>query len=183
MMFVLLMAFLAAQRLLELVLAERNRRWAIEQGGKESGRRHYPLIVGMHVCFYLSLVLEHAYVSPGWNSLWPLWLGIFLMAQALRVWAILSLGRRWNTRIIVIPGLKPVARGPYRYIRHPNYAAIAVELIAIPMMCGAYRTAALFSALNALLLRIRIREEEKALERAAGADLGRIPRFLPSLRG
>src|SRR5213083_2095048 len=138
MMFVLLMAFLAAQRLLELVLAERNRRWAIEQGGKESGRRHYPLIVGMHVCFYLSL------------------------------------GRRWNTRIIVIPGLKPVARGPYRYIRHPNYVAIAVELIAIPMMCGAYRTAALFSALNALLLRIRIREEEKALERAAGADLGRI---------
>jgi len=105
------------------------------------------------------------------------------MAQALRVWAILSLGRRWNTRIIVIPGLKPVARGPYRYIRHPNYVAIAVELIAIPMMCGAYRTAALFSALNALLLRIRIREEEKALERAAGADLGRVPRFLPSLRG
>ena len=85
MMFVLLMAFLAAQRLLELVLAERNRRWAIEQGGKESGRRHYPLIVGMHVCFYLSLVLEHAYVSPGWNSLWPLWLGIFLLAQGLRL--------------------------------------------------------------------------------------------------
>jgi methyltransferase len=181
-MFAVLMAFLAAQRLLELVLAERNRRWAIEQGGKEDGRGHYPLIVGLHVFFYLSLVLEYAYLSRGWNFLWPLWLGIFLLAQALRVWAILSLGRRWNTRIIVIPGLKPVVRGPYRYIRHPNYVAIVLELLVIPMMCGAYWTAALFSALNTLVLRIRVREEERALERAAGGGIERTPRFLPSLR-
>ena len=183
MMFVVLMAFLAAQRILELALAERNRRWAIKQGGKEGGRWHYPLIVGMHVFFYLSLVLEYAYVSRGWNALWPLWLGIFLLAQGLRVWSILSLGRLWNTRIIVIPGLKPVVRGPYRHIRHPIYVAVVVELLVIPIMCGAYWTAALFSALNALVLRIRVREEERALERAAGGDLAPVPRFLPSLRG
>jgi methyltransferase len=178
-MFAALMAFLLIQRVLELVLAERNRRWAREQGGRESGQWHYPLIVAVHVAFYISLALEYRYLSSGWNPLWPVWLAILVLAQALRVWAIVSLGRYWNTRIIVIPGRKPVIKGPYRLIRHPNYLVVATEIFVIPVLCGAYFTAAAFSAINAVVLYLRIREEERALAGLGGLDLSRFPRFIP----
>ena len=178
-MFAALLGFLMAERIVELSLAGRNRRWAMRQGGRESGRWHYPLLVGMHALFYASLCLEYAGLSRGWDRFWPLWLLIFLVAQGVRVWAIASLGRFWNTRIIVIPGVKPVAKGPYRFIRHPNYAVVAVEIFTVPVMCGAYFTAIFFSALNAILLRIRIREEERALESIGAANLSALPRFMP----
>ncbi len=178
-MFAVLFGFLLLQRLCELVLAERNRRWAMQQGGRETGQGHYPLLVGLHVLFYASLSLEYAFLSRAWNRFWPVWLLIFILAQSLRVWAIASLGRLWNTRIIVVPELKPVAKGPYRFIRHPNYAVVAVEVFVIPVMCGAYFTAILFSVLNAILISIRIREEEHALQEAGGINLSELPRFIP----
>ena len=181
-LFSALVAFLLVERVLELALAERNRRWALRQGGRERGEWHYPLIVAMHASFYFALVAEHRWLSRGWDSLWPAWLALVVVAQGLRVWAISSLGRFWNTRIIVVPGFRPVSRGPYRWIRHPNYIAIVLEFFAVPVLCGAYLTAVVFSALNAVMLYIRIREEERALREIAGADWGGLPRFLPARR-
>ena len=178
-MFAVLITFLLVQRIFELVLAQRNLRWAREQGCKESGQWHYPLIVAVHTAFYLSLVLEYRYLSAGWNPLWPVWLTILALAQALRVWAIVSLGRYWNTRIIVVPGKKPIRKGPYRWIRHPNYLVVATEILVIPVLCGAYFTAAAFSAINAIVLYLRIREEERAIASLEGSDLSRLPRFVP----
>ena len=180
--FAALVGVLLAERALEFILAERNRRWARSRGGQESGQRHYPIIVGMHALFYASLVLERYSLSRGWTPLWPVWLALLALGQGLRVWAIASLGRFWNTRIIVIPGLRPVTRGPYRFIRHPNYLVVAIEVFVVPVLCGAYLTALVFSAANAVVLHIRIREEEQALLRAAGADLRALPRFIPGRR-
>jgi methyltransferase len=169
-MFAALVIVLLCQRAAELFLAEKNRRWALERGGKESGQDHYPLIVGMHALFYVSLVLEYRYLSKGWNSAWPFWLALLILTQLFRVWCIASLGRFWNTRIIVIPGVKRVTTGPYRWLRHPNYVVVAVEILIIPVLCGCYLTALAFTLANLLVLRIRIREEESALEELTNDD-------------
>jgi len=179
--FIALFSFLIFQRSVELALAERNRRWAMNHGGREYGGWAYPLIVSVHALFYVSLLLEWRFRSDGWNSQWPLWLVLLTAAQILRFWSIRSLGRCWNTRIITVPGVKLVAQGPYRFIRHPNYTVVTIELLAIPMLCGAYVTAAVFSLANALILALRIPEEERALEQAIGKALPRLPRFLPRL--
>jgi methyltransferase len=179
--FVALFSFLILQRLGELALAERNRRWALARGGREYGGRTYPAIVAVHTLFFVALLLEWRYRSHGWNSQWPAWVVLLAAAQILRLWTILSLGRCWNTRIIVIPGLQLVAQGPFRFIRHPNYAVVIVEMFTIPVLCGAYFTAAIFSLANALLLARRIPEEERALEQACGQALPRLPRFLPRI--
>ncbi|HYK91817.1 MAG TPA: isoprenylcysteine carboxylmethyltransferase family protein [Acidobacteriota bacterium] len=181
-MFSAFVALLLAMRATELLIARRNGRWAREQGGVESGARHYPIMVGMHCLFYVSLVAEHHFNPMGWNALWPLWLGILALVEALRVWLILSLGRFWNTRIIVIPGGRRVAKGPYRFVRHPNYVVVTLEILLIPVICGAYLTALAFSIANALVLRTRIREEERALRQLAGPDTNFLPRFVPRIR-
>jgi methyltransferase len=180
-MFPTLMIFLVAERLAELMLAERNRRWAVSRGGVETGKNQYIIVVMLHVFFLLSLVAEHHFLSRNWNPLWPLWLVIIILSQALRMWAILSLGYLWNTRIIVIPGARPVVAGPYKFIRHPNYVAVAIEILVIPVLCGAYLTAAVFSFLNAIALYWRIREEERALELLEGSDFRFLPRFIPGV--
>ena len=107
-MFFVLFSYLILLRLGELILAKRNRRWAMAQGGLESDRRQYRVIVAVHILFYLSLWLEWKYWSHGWNALWPIWLGLLAAAQILRFWTILALGRHWNTRIIVLPKMKLV---------------------------------------------------------------------------
>jgi methyltransferase len=180
-MFTALLALLILQRIVELLLAERNRRWAMALGGKEWDRGFYPVIVVIHTLFYLSLLLEWHYRSPGWNALWPLWLALLLAAQVLRLWSIQALGRHWNTRIIVIPGTMPVRRGPYRFIRHPNYAAVIIEILTVPILCGAYWTAIIFCPANALLLARRIPREEQALARVCSRTVPMPPRFLPRL--
>jgi methyltransferase len=147
----------------ELWIARRNRRWLLRQGAVEYGRSHYPVIVGMHVLFYVSLVSERVILSRSWDPLWPAWLALLLSAGIVRVWLMTALGKFWNTRILVVPGGRAVRTGPYRFIRHPNYVVVAVEILAIAMLCGAYITAAVFSILNALILRVRVREEERAL--------------------
>jgi len=177
--FIALFSCLILQRLVELALAERNRRWAMSHGGREHAGLTYPAIMAVHALFYVSLALEWRYQSTGWNSRWPLWLVLIAAAQLVRIWSIRSLGRYWNTRIITVPDVNLVRRGPYRYVRHPNYAVVTLELLAIPMLCGAYITAIVFSLANALILTVRIPQEEGALEEAIGTALPHVPRFVP----
>lgn len=181
-MFVLLLCLLALQRTTEVIISWRNQKWLRAHGAVEHGRGHYPIIVVLHVLFYASLILERRFLIRGWDPFWPVWLGLLLSAQILRIWAMASLGRFWNTRILVVRGAKAVVAGPYRYIRHPNYVAVAVEVLMIPMLCGAYITATAFSILNIVVLRTRIREEEKALRTLSAWEPGWLPRFVPLLR-
>lgn len=155
----------AAQRLAELVVARRNTARLLAEGAVEHAPGHYPLIVALHAAWLATLPMV---VPPDrWPSL-P-WLLLFIALQPLRVWVIASLGGRWTTRILVLPGAAPVRRGPYRWLRHPNYAVVALEILALPMAFGAPAHALVFSLLNAaLLLLVRIPAEQRALT-AAGA--------------
>jgi methyltransferase len=157
-----LVAFLVAQRLIELCLAQRNTRRLREIGGIEFGAAHYPLIVVLHAAWIAGLlILGHD------RAVSPVWLTIFVLLQIGRLWVIASLGRRWTTRVIVLPGAAPVARGPYRWLRHPNYVIVALEIAVVPLALGLPVYALIFSAVNAALLAYRIRSENEALARAA----------------
>jgi methyltransferase len=160
-------ALVALQRLLELWLSRRNERILRARGAVERGQGHYPLIVAMHALWLLSTLVEGTVRGPDLPALWPVPLALFLLVQPLRYWAILSLGQCWNTRILVVPGAKPVRRGPYRYFRHPNYVVVVVEILSFPLIFGAWITALVFSVLNAILLSVRIREENRALAELA----------------
>jgi methyltransferase len=155
------------QRLLELALSRRNERLLRARGAVERGRGHYPLMVVLHVLWLLSTLVEGLLRGPSLPAWWPVPLALFLLVQPLRYWAILSLGDHWNTRVLVVPGAKLVARGPYRYLRHPNYVVVAVEIATLPLIFGAWATALVFSALNATLLFVRIRVENRALAELA----------------
>jgi methyltransferase len=156
------LAGVALQRLAELALAAGNTSRLRRQGGIEADAQGYPLFVALHAAWLVSLaVLVPAATSPSW----PL-LGVFGLLQLGRVWVIASLGRRWTTRIIVVPGAAPVHRGPYRYVRHPNYLIVAGEIALLPLAFGVPAVAALFSAANLLLLARRVRLEDRALAAA-----------------
>lgn len=158
---------MAIQRLLELRLSRRNERRARARGAVERGTGHYPWMVALHICWLLSTLVEGLLRGPVFPTLWPVPLAAFLLAQALRYWAILSLGESWNTKILVVPGERLVRRGPYRYLAHPNYVVVAVEVLTFPLIFGAWITALVFSMLNAALLYARIREENRALAELA----------------
>ncbi len=167
--FTLLIAAVAAERIAELIVSQRNVTWAVRHGGIETGLGHYPPMVVLHTgllaaCLLEVLVGDRPFVPLlGWSML-----VLVLCAQGLRWWCISTLGRRWNTRVIVIPGLALVAKGPYRWLRHPNYVAVAIEGIALPLVHTAWITALVFSVLNAvLLLGFRIQAEERALDVAS----------------
>jgi methyltransferase len=156
------------QRLTELRRARRNDGWARERGAAEYGAGHYPAFFVLHVGWLVAWVGEAWLRGPTLSDSWLAWTGMFAIAQVLRYWAIFTLGPRWNTRILVLPGLDPIARGPYRWLRHPNYVAVALELCAVPMVFGAWITAAVVGVLNAvLLLGVRIPAEERALVEAS----------------
>lgn len=158
--------FVAVQRLLELRLARRNLAWALKRGAQEYGREHYPLFFLLHVGWMLGWCFEGS-SRGGLSPLWGLWLAAFILAQLLRYWAIASLGPYWNTRILVIPGAERVRKGPYRFLPHPNYLAVALELLSLPLVFGAWVSALVATVLNAgLLLGIRIPAEERALREA-----------------
>lgn len=158
-----LAGFMAAQRVLELLLSAANARRLRAMGAVEAGREHYRWIVGLHAAFLLSLATEGAASRP--PAAWPWALALFALAQALRYWAIAALGRRWTTRVWVLPGAPLVRRGPYRILRHPNYVAVMAEFVAAPLAAGAYLTLLVFAPLNAWLLwRVRIPAEEAALD-------------------
>lgn len=156
-----LFSFLIVQRFVELCWAKRNERWMKERGAKEFGQHHYKYIVCMHSLFFVSLLLEG--MRKRQSPLWPFLFKIFIVLQLFRLWIIVSLGRYWNTKIIVLPKAKRVQKGLYRWFRHPNYFVVSLELIMIPLMFQAYWTAIIFTICNAYLLSIRIRVEERAL--------------------
>ena len=162
--FTVLVALVGLERLAELVVSKRNAAWSFERGGVESGRNHYPVMVVLHSGFLVAMLVEawvrRPQVAPvlAWSML-----ALVLAAQALRWWCIAILGRRWNTRVIVVPGLAPVNRGPYRLFPHPNYVAVVVEGAALPLVHAAWLTAAVFTVANAALLTVRIRVEDAAL--------------------
>ncbi|WP_119420928.1 isoprenylcysteine carboxyl methyltransferase family protein [Desertibaculum subflavum] len=158
-LFHLVLGLVVLQRLAELVLAARNTRRLRAQGAVEVGGGHYPLIVALHAAWIAALALRVPADAPG---SWPL-LGLFLVLQFARVWIIASLGPYWTTRIITLPGMPLVHRGPYRWLRHPNYVVVALEIAVLPLAFGAVWIAAAFSALNAALLWHRIRVENAAL--------------------
>ena len=151
------------QRLLELALARRNERKMRAKGAVERGRGHYSFIVALHSLWLVSTLVEGGLRGPDLPFYWPAPLALFLLVQPLRYWTILSLGESWNTKILVIPGAKPIKRGPYRYLNHPNYVVVVVEILAFPLVFGAWVTALVFTVLNVALLLVRIREENRAL--------------------
>ena len=152
------------QRLLELALADRNRQWMLAHGAQELGVGHYPLFFVLQTGWVVGWIVEAVWRGLYVNSFWHIWLALFVVAQGLRYWCIISLGRYWNTRILVIPGAKVVNSGPYQFLRHPNYLAVAVELVCVPLIFNAWLTALAATILNGLLLlKVRIPAEEKAL--------------------
>jgi methyltransferase len=156
-----LLVLVTAQRLLELVVAKRNTADLLAQGAVEHGAAHYPLIVLLHGLWLIGLWLFAAGLEP---SL-PL-MAVYLLLQAFRVWTLASIGRRWTTRILVVPGETLVARGPYRFMRHPNYAVVIAEILVLPLVFGLHAYAMAFSLLNLAMLAIRIRAENEALATA-----------------
>jgi len=167
-LFTVLVGAVALERLAELVVAQRNARWAFARGGRETGAGHYPVMVLLHTGLLVGCLAEVWLADrPFVPALgWPM-LALALGSQALRWWCIATLGPRWNTRVIVVPGLPLVARGPYRWLRHPNYVAVVVEGFALPLVHSAWLTAAVFTAANTALLTVRIRTENRALADAA----------------
>lgn len=155
---------IGAQRLSELWLAQRNACLAKACGGKEYGREHYCWLVALHVIWLISWLYEAILQDGQLSAWWPVWLGGIVVAQWLRYWCLLSLGPAWNTRIIVVPGRSRIVHGPYRWLQHPNYWAVAIELAFVPLLFQALATALVASLANAvLLLGVRIPAEEKAL--------------------
>jgi methyltransferase len=166
--YVLLIALVGLERLAELVVAQRNLAWSRARGGVEVGLSHYPIMVVLHTGLLVGCLVEvFALNRPFIPALgWPM-LAVVIAAQGLRWWCITSLGRQWNTRVVVIPGAERVSGGPYRLMSHPNYVAVVAEGIALPLVHGAWITALTFTVLNALLLRKRISIENSALARLA----------------
>ncbi|MEE9382674.1 MAG: isoprenylcysteine carboxylmethyltransferase family protein [Nannocystaceae bacterium] len=161
------------QRLAELRLAAHNRVWARESGAVEYGARHYPLFIFLHTGWIVGGAAEAAWRGARLDADWVWWVGLFCVAQPLRYWAIRSLGKRWNTRVLVFPGRVAVRSGPYRWLRHPNYVAVVLELVAVPMVFGAWYTALTASLLNLLLLGfVRIPLENRALDAATRNETG-----------
>ena len=134
-----------------------------EKGAKEFGQSHYRWMVSMHLGFFLFLIIEVIVLKRELSEIWPLWLALFLIAQAGRIWVIMSLGKYWNTKIIVLPDADIVMKGPYKYVKHPNYLIVATEIIVIPLLFNAYLTAILFTLLNIWMMSVRIPLEERAL--------------------
>jgi methyltransferase len=163
-----LVLVIAIQRVTELRLAKRNLAWALAQGGRLIEEPHYWMFFALHGAWLLAWPLEAYLRGPELHVAWPAWLAGFVLAEGLRYWAIASLGPRWNTKIVVLDGAPLIRRGPYRWIAHPNYLAVALELVCVPLIFGAWITALVCTVLNAaLLLGLRIPAEAAAVRAAA----------------
>ena len=159
-----LLALVGLERLAELRVSRRNAAWSLARGGVERGAEHYPVMVFLHTGLLVGCALEPWLLGRAflpWLG-WPM-LALALGCQGLRWWVIRTLGPRWNTRVIIVPGLPRVDGGPFRFLRHPNYLAVVTEGLALPLIHTAWLTALVFSACNAVLLWVRIRVEERAL--------------------
>jgi methyltransferase len=182
-LYLLLLGAVALERGAELVLSRRNAARAFARGGLEVGQAHFRVMSLVHALFLVACAAEVLLLDrpfPGATGLAAL--AAVVLAQSLRWWAVATLGDRWNVRIVVVPGEAPVTRGPYRFVRHPNYLAVIVELLCLPLVHGAVLTAVVFSLANAALLVVRIRAEEAALGEGYSAAFARTPRFVPGAR-
>jgi methyltransferase len=162
--FTVLVVLVGVERLAELVVSKRNAAWSFARGGVESGFSHYPPMVLLHTGLLAGALVEaytrrpHVPSALAWSMLL-----VVLLSQALRWWCITTLGPQWNTRVIVVPGLAPVRGGPYALMSHPNYVAVVLEGVALPLVHACWVTALVFTVLNAVLLTVRIRVENTAL--------------------
>jgi methyltransferase len=159
MYFIIFILFVIAQRLIELYISKRNEKWLLARGALEYGREHYPYVVGMHTFFIISLIVE--YYFTGGHPINYVFLALFILLLIFKSWILSSLGNYWNTRIYRIPGSSAVKKGPYKLFRHPNYVDVVCEIAIIPLVFHLYYTAIIFSVLNAIMLTVRIRVENK----------------------
>lgn len=162
----LLITFVIFQRLVELIIAKRNEKWILQNGGYEVGASHYPFMILLHSSFFLALLSETIILKTEISAIWGFLLPLFLLIQIGRIWCLQSLGKFWNTKILILPGATIIKKGPYKKIRHPNYLIVTMELLILPLLLNAYFTAFIFSCLNLWMLAIRIPTEEKALVEA-----------------
>ena len=168
-LFTALVLAVGVERLVELAVSKRHAAWAFSRGGKEFGRGHFPAMVALHTALLFGALAEVWMLDRpfrpilGWVAL-----AVVIASQTLRWWCIATLGRQWNTRVIVVPCLPLVSRGPYRLLRHPNYVAVVLEGAALPLVHSAWATAVVFTVLNAALLARRIQVEERALATVVG---------------
>ena len=165
MVFYFILAFVILQRLVELVIAKKNETSMLAKGAYEIGASHYKYMILLHASFFVSFLVEVVYFKSLLTANYWL-LIVFLVLQLFRVWCLASLGTFWNTKIIILPGANVVVKGPYKFIRHPNYLVVCLEIAVLPLMFEAYVTAICFTILNLIMLSVRIPIEEKALKEA-----------------
>ncbi len=177
-----LVAAVALERVAELLVSRRNERRLRAAGAVEAGRGHYPARVAFHAALLVACVAEPIARPEPWPAAVAIpAAGLVLAGQGLRWWAVRALGGRWSTRVLVLPGAPPVRSGPYRWLRHPNYLAVIVEVAALPLACGAWRTAIAAGVVNAAVLAVRIRAEERAMGIGWRRAFRGVPRFVPAL--
>jgi methyltransferase len=165
--FILTVFFLCCQRIFELWLARDNEKWMRQNQAIEFGREYYAWIVALHAGFILSLTLEGWLRGPQLISSWPTVITLLGLLQLLRYWCIISLGKFWNTKILIIPGAKRINAGPYRWVRHPNYIVVVLELLLWPLLFSCWITLLWTGLANGLVLRMRLRQENEALSQLA----------------
>src|SRR5580704_9403094 len=159
MYFIIFISFFVMQRLSELYISRKNEKWLLQQGAIEYGQSHYPFMIALHTLFIFSLITE--FILSGRPPINWLLLAVYLFVLAFKFWALSSLGKYWNTKIYRIPGVYPVKRGPYKFLKHPNYMEVVCEIAIIPLVFHLYYTAILFTMLNAIMLTVRIGVENK----------------------
>jgi methyltransferase len=164
-LFIFVILIIISQRLAELAIAKRNEKWLLSKGAVESGKGHYRYIVMLHTFFIISLITEYLFKSRhnDLNIINYLFLVFLIILEAGRIWVLKSLGRYWNTKILRIPDTALVDKGPYKYLKHPNYVIVVCEILIIPLIFNLYYTAVVFTILNAVMLTVRIRIENKVL--------------------
>jgi methyltransferase len=177
-----ILGLIAIERLIEIVISRRNAAILLRRGALEAGKGHFAPMVVFHVLFLVAPAAEMLIFNRPFPGLigWGALVGA-ATAQALRYWTILTLGERWNIRVLAIPGETPIATGPYRFVRHPNYLAVAIEVASVPCVHGCWLTAIVFSIGNAALMAVRIRSEERVQGANYSEVFERVPRILPAV--
>ena len=161
MVFIIFISLVILLRICELLLAKRNEQWLLQYGAVEYGKNHYSFMIALHILFFISLIIEYLIKSTGFYSLTLLF--IYVVVLGFKIWTIFSLGKFWNTKIYRIHDFPLIKRGPYNYVKHPNYIIVMTEIALIPLIFKLYFTAVVFTILNGIMLYFRIKEENKAL--------------------
>lgn len=162
MTFILFISFVILLRIGELLLSKKNEKWLLQNGAVEYGKNHYPFIVTLHVLFIISLIFEYSMQQTVSYSLFLL--VFYFLLLIFKTWVIVSLGKFWNTKIYHIPNIPLIKKGPYKYFKHPNYMVVIAEIAVITLAFHLYYTAITFTLLNMIMLSVRIKEENKALQ-------------------